>query len=346
MARFRLWEKKRGHRRTGSKLWGGLGEVSFYAALFLAGSILLAVVVTFQVLHSTPDAGYFTDWGFWLRVLILVVILLIGAAGVFSSVLRVSASQERRTAISQKAAENGLLRDGLPSAGEFPNVPLDADITNSPGVALAYRLPVARSPVKGFLLMSLFCAVLAGFGAVLVVLAVESHLEGKPNWTLTVFAALFAVVGAWAALFFLRQLLMHTGIGPTSVEISDHPLRPGRSYRVFVTQAGRLNVESLELWLVCEEEATYQQGTDIRTESREVFRQLVFREEEFRIEPAQPFEYECDARIPDNVMHSFQSTNNSVHWNLAVNGHVNGWPAFRRTFSVVVYPATAVETNA
>jgi hypothetical protein len=94
----------------------------------------------------------------------------------------------------------------------------------------------------------------------------------------------------------------------------------------------------LELWLVCEEEATFTQGTDVRTEVREVFRQLCFERRDFSIEPAAPLNEACNVTVPAAAMHSFQSRHNAVRWRLVVRGASAGWPEFARGFPVVVYP--------
>ena len=93
----------------------------------------------------------------------------------------------------------------------------------------------------------------------------------------------------------MRQLLVTAGVGPTLVEISDHPLLPGGEYEVFVSQAGRGRLGGLDLDLVCEEEAIYQQGTNTRAETREVFRQGVLRCDG-SASPEAPFE--SLARLP------------------------------------------------
>ena len=53
----------------------------------------------------------------------------------------------------------------------------------------------------------------------------------------------FVLIGLGAVVILLRQLLVATGIGPTLMEISDHPLQPGRQYRLFLSQSGRLTVQ-------------------------------------------------------------------------------------------------------
>ena len=94
--------------------------------------------------------------------------------------------------------------------------------------------------------------------------------------------------------------------------------------------------------LVCEEEATYRQGTDIRTESRRVYEQRIATFGNFRIEPIEPFQTTETIAIPAAAMHSFHSTHNSVHWRLLVSGEVSGWPPFSRGFPVVVHPGDVI----
>ena len=169
--------------------------------------------------------------------------------------------------------------------------------------------------------------------------AFRSHLSARPDWFLTLFVLPFVGIGIWATYYFVQQLLLHTGIGLTTVEISDHPLRPGGTYQLFVSQAGRLNVKSFELFLVCEEEATYRQGTDIRTERCRVYCESVFRQVDFRIDPSKAFEFSCSLRVPAHAMHSFQAKQNAVQWMLLAQGHATSWPVFQRCFPVVVCPA-------
>ena len=47
---------------------------------------------------------------------------------------------------------------------------------------------------------------------------------------------------------------------------------------------------------MCEEEATFTQGTDIRVETREVYRQSCLSRCDFRVEPGVPFTAVCGIR--------------------------------------------------
>ncbi len=338
MARiFRLWEKKRGDRRTGSQLVGGLGEALFFGILFLLGAMSLAYLVVSRVVSSTPQL-YQPGFGFWLMVLVMVSFTLIGGSGVILTVLQVGTSVERRSAMARRAEGIDLISEALPSQRAFPNVPRDANLTNSPGIRLAYRLPVTHSGPWILFAATAFFLVWNGITAVLAMVAAKSHVAERPDWFLTIVVLPFVVIGIWATYYFVQQMMLHTGMGPTTVEISDHPLVPGRTYQLFLSQAGRLRVRSLELFLVCEEETTFRQGTDIRTERCRVLCESILLREDFKIEPSKAFECECKLPVPKGVMHSFRAKHNAVHWMLLARGQAKSWPAFERSFPVVVYP--------
>lgn len=334
MARlFRLWEKKRGDRRTGSKLFGGVSEAVFSGLLFFFCSILLTALISWQVWKNTP-----LTLGFWLMAVTLGSLILIGGGGVIYTVLQVGTSAERRSALAKKANDLDLIRDAFHLEKDYPTVPGDANLTNSPGITLAYRLPTADWSGWRLTAAAVFCLAWNGIGASLLVITINKHLADKPEWLLTFFLIPYLVVGVAAIYYFLQLMLAITGIGPTSVEISNHPLVPGETYELYVNQSGGLSVNSLEVKLICVEEATYRQGTDVRTHHEAVYEQLLFREEDFTIEPGMPFEQECSLRIPEGAMHSFQSEHNSVAWKLVVNGDLESWPDYERSFPVIVYP--------
>ncbi len=343
MARiFRLWEKKRGDRRTGSEFVGGLGEALFFGVLFLLGALSLAYLVVSRVVTATPQL-YQPGFGFWLMVLVMVSFTLLGGSGVIYTVLQVGTSAERRSAMARRAADINPLSDALPSEREFPTVPRDANLTNSPGVRLAYRLPVTHSGPWILFAATAFFLIWNSITAAIVMVAIKSHVAGRPDWFLSIFVVPFVIIGVWATFYFAQQMLLHTGIGPTNVEISEHPLLPGHSYQLFLSQAGRLHMRSLELLLVCEEETTFLQGTDIRTERCCVFSETVFVAEDFKIEPSNAFQRECELQVPTGVMHSFRAKHNAVHWMLVARGQAKSWPAFERNFPVIVYSAECAQ---
>lgn len=339
MARnFRFWVKKRGERRTGSRWVGGVGEALFFGLLFFLGAISTAYLTVFHLI----DPDFFpSGTGMWLLMLVCGSFMAIGGGGAVYSLIQLGTSAERRSALAKQASKIELIRDALPEPQAYPSIPRDTNLTNSPGIRLAYRLPMSHTQAWQLLAASAFCLVWNVMSVVLVSMVARSHLKQEPDWFLTLFVVPFLGIGIWAIYYFFQQVLLHTGMGPTSVEISDHPLRPGTSYDMYLSQGGRMQLKRLELSLVCDEEATFQQGTDIRTETFRVFKQVIFAKEDFRIETGKPFEQQVQFSIPPFAMHSFQGNHNSIHWKLEIRGQAKSWPVFERVFPIVVYPPGA-----
>jgi hypothetical protein len=199
-------------------------------------------------------------------------------------------------------------------------------------------LPMGTSPGWALFGTLAFVVIWNGIVAVFAVIAVRKHLAGRPDWFLTIFISTFTVIGLGAIGVFLRQLLVATGIGPTMMEISDYPLHPGGEYHLFLSQSGRLTIRALRVCLMCEEAVTYRQGTNTRTESRQVFQQELFRREDFEIGGGLPFEAEFALNLPAGIMHSFKADHNEINWSLAVAGEVAGWPDYKRCFQLIVRP--------
>ena len=425
MARmFRWYQKKRGSRRTGSRMLGSVGEAIFFAFLLLIGGITLSAMIftlvipewqvnnefvehtckvigkrlaekedkdgplywpEFQIeysvngmvyspwtytINNTPSSdrksrleilskfqvgdtvpcwfnpadpgqvvlvrGY--TWWIYLALFVPVAFIFIGAGGLIYKLLHWGKSAERRSAITQRVQDRDLFGTNGAAENEYPNVPQRTDITNSPGTKLQYRLPINTSP--GWVLFGTLigCIIWNGLVAIVVYFAVRGHLAGKPDWILTFLTIPFVLGGLFLILYFFRLLLVTAAIGPTLLEISNHPLYPGREYQIFLSQSGRLRVNSISLSLVCREEATYRQGTNTRTETRQVYSQELYRREDFEIPPGLPFETSCELKVPLGAMHSFKSGHNAIDWTMVVEGDIAHWPNFKRAFSVTIFP--------
>ncbi|RMF93250.1 MAG: hypothetical protein D6741_13915, partial [Planctomycetota bacterium] len=158
------------------------------------------------------------------------------------------------------------------------------------------------------------------------------------SWGTTLFWLLALCIGVYLIMQMLRQAFSTVGIGPTLIETSDYPLLPGERYRVFVKQAGALQVKRFEVILECEEEATFEHGTNTRRESRRVYRETVARHEKFAILNSVPYECECEIAIPERAMHSFKSEHNEIRWRLVVRIEADGWPPIERAAPLIVRP--------
>jgi hypothetical protein len=334
---IRLVEKKRGDRRTGSNLVGSVGEAVFFGVLFLLGVMSLSALITAHVVQPEHH-WYAIGVGFWCLVLVLASLVIMGGVGLIRTALRIGFSAERRSALATRATNIDLVRQAVPQAKDYPTLPSHEGLTNSPGVELAYRLPSAHSAGWRLLASTIFALLWNGVAGVLVVLAVRGWLAGRPDFLLLAFLAPFLAVSIASATYLLRQIWIDAGRGQTALEICSHPLFPGQQYQVQLVQHGQLHLKSLELWLVCEEEVTYHQGTDVRRETRVVHQERSFSQANFQVEPGMPFETCCLIAIPSVAMHSFQSEHNAVHWKLVVRGRPAYWPPYERSFPVIVYP--------
>ena len=286
------------------------------------------------------------NWLTWVLLLLPIAFIAIGGSGAGYVALTWGKSAERRAMIAQRARHFDLTEAKEETEQElFPAVPESADLTNSPGVRLKYRLPLERSPAWQMIVAILVCVALMGAAFMFMQMAVRTHQANDPDWLLTLFAASWLIAGLAATFYALRPLFTATRVGQTIVEISNHPLYPGRSYKVFVGQSGRLVAKDLALCLVCEEIATYRQGTNTRTARKRVYQEELVAEQDITIRQNQPFEREASFEVPTTAMHSFKTPHNEVHWQLVVSAEIDGLEALKRQFPLVVYPCRPPEQD-
>lgn len=338
MARlFRFVQKKRGKRHTGSNLMGSVGEAVFCGSLFLLGTLLLSVIVATQLIEPNPRL-FLLGVGGWLLVLVTASSMVLGAGGLIWTAVRVGTSAERRSALARRAADIDIVNHAVPVPRDYPTLPSLDGLTNSPGIELAYRLPASQSPGWRLLATTIFAMLWNAAVCLLTVSVINGIFGGRHSWLFA--GALLPLWGVcyWSIRAFLQLLVTTSGMGQMTVEISDLPLAPGHACQVVVAQHGQATIRSLQAWLVCEEEATFTQGTDIRTEVREVYRQSCLTRREVAGEVGGPFTATGTMTVPPSAMHSFQSAHNAIRWKLIVRADANGWPAAERGFPLVVYP--------
>ncbi len=340
----RFFPKKRGNRRTGSQAWGSFAEGIFYAILLAAGIVFGLILVSGAANYAPADPdsvvlqrGY--EWWMWLLTLLIPLALLAFGGSGLARVVRVwGKSLEHRAAPTGPAILDGLASQET-SPPHRPGVPSCDNIENSPGTVLRYRLPL-ESPENWSLVGFGMFAIL--WNAVVVVLAVGAGadlLGGTTDWFLMAMLVPFVAVGVWGVVLFVRAVILATSVGPTQVEISDHPLVPGASYDVLLGQGGASVFRSIDMVMEMEESATFRQGTDTRTQRMVVRRQSVARWQRVQPVPGGRFEARVVVTIPVDSMHSFASENNAVQWRIVVRAIPDRWPEFTRVFPVVVFPS-------
>jgi hypothetical protein len=227
----------------------------------------------------------------------------------------------------------------------LPGVPQGRGVTDSPGMKLAYRLASEGSMARRAMATAALALLWNAAWFVLLAVVVSGFLSGNPRWVLAFLLLPFSGIGIWAFRYFLEALRQTVGVGATIVEISDHPLRPGASYEVFIAQLGRLSLRRLRVELICEEETMFRQGTDVRIDRHVVFTKILCTERDLSIDPHRPWEQELQLDLPADAMHSFRSAHNAVCWRITVSGDARPWPSFCLNFPVFVHPSVQALTR-
>jgi hypothetical protein len=238
---------------------------------------------------------------------------------------------------------------------DLPTVPA-VDYSGKPGTMLHYRL-MSGDNHPGCMLGCVFCFMLAWWGFISFwgYGLVQGHLQDPAAWAnapvwvkgwlwfQTIFFLPFALAGLWLVGYFLWHVYRTLGHRRSRVEVSAQPLHPGDEFEVFISQFGPLRLKSLRVLFVCQEEASYGQGTNVRTETRRVEEVEVVREEALAIARGFPYQVHCKVRVPARAMHSFEAKRNKIRWLVIIAGDVAGWPSFERTFPAIVHPAPGRE---
>jgi hypothetical protein len=349
------WSKKRGSRNLGGGVSSTVGEVAFFAVLFLVGVFGLSLVLINRFAPANVPANLpqtdamSTPLGTWVLVVLCIVAIATGVASLVYRLMRFGTSNEYRSVLASRAGkiEQGAIELIGPSQSErvsagddlsrLPSVPRGQSLTDSPGERLAYRL-AAENPSSSIAGPATLSLLWNSVWFVLLAVAVSGFWHSRPRWILTLLLVPFAMIGYWAFKYFLAQLRQTAGVGPTIVEISQHPLYPGETYQLVVQQMGRMKLKRLSVQLSCEEETFYRQGTDVRVEKHESFVQVLCRERDVSVDPRHGWEQQLELALPADVMHSFVGTHNAIRWKIVVSGESRPWPSFCRSFPVVVYP--------
>lgn len=285
----------------------------------------------------------------WLTALWLLIpsaFLAVGGGGLALLYLRTGRSREEQALVAQaqhRLSPQQVLKVDPDSAQPWPQVPSWRHLCNSPGTKLAWRLPALAAHSWRLATLAVVTVAVNVIVAAFVFLAVLSYLSEEPDWRLTAFAMASTGLGVGLIVYCLRAVYLSSGWGSTIVEVSELPLRAGRSYSVYVSQGARGRIRQFQLLLVCEEQAAYRQGTDTRLATQCVVQQEIVSLAAENGSHA-PLASAAELRVPDRAMHSFVGEHNSVHWRLVARGEAEGWPALDRTFPIVVAPEPEAES--
>ena len=272
---FRLIGKKKGTRQTGSPWWRIFIDVLFSAALVIIGLILIAATITFQVQYWNEQPIGWISFG--TQSLIGILFFGFGLYQTSRTLWLIGASAERRSALVSLARDVELFNELGSEEPALPNVPSPAFAKKEAGRRLNFRLPRQGLGQMTTWISAVMTLTFIVVSTVLVMYCVQSINDGSPRWLLMVLTAIHLLATLFQIYTFMRQLLRSSALGPTRIEISNVPVAPGSNVHLFFSQSGRLFMKLVDIELVCFEQTTFNQGTDIRTEQKPVYRQRIFR---------------------------------------------------------------------
>ena len=337
---FKILGKKKGLRQSGSRRWAVAGEVLFAIGLLGIGLMLATALTVVQWTQSDPGSWYFSRFDLAVWGIVVLGLVVIGLTRVLIILWRVGASAERRGAIVSRARDVELLNQIADVHRQFPHVPFERRQLALRGDRLKFRLTARGATRLQVVMVGGLTGLFLLISTALVTLVIDASRRQGIDWIGAVLSLFLCLVTGWWIWQFFRTLLQQTAIGPTELEISDLPLAAGGSYQVFLSQPARLRIRLLDLVLECEEQATFRQGTDVRTETRVVYQQRLFRKRGLDVRRAHPYQTTFRFELPAELMHSFLSANNRIAWRIRFTCDVKGWSAVERTFPVTVFPHT------
>ncbi|MDO4586344.1 MAG: hypothetical protein Q4C95_03510 [Planctomycetia bacterium] len=267
-------------------------------------------------------------WG-WLFLMIPLTLLVYAGTCLTLRYRFRSQSLEQRTLIQQRKCL-------------YPTLPNEQEINESPGVRLTFRLPVIFVPLFP-LICALCLAILWNLLAwILFIYLFSSSQNGWDTGLAFLFGIIFCGAGFAFIPWIIKRIRTALHFGSTILEISDHPILPGRKLRLTLIQDGWIETQMYRISIVCEELARYRQGTDTITNKKEVYRQELWRKESLTIQRGETISEDFFLQLPIGAMHSFEVENNMIHWQIVIEMEKNG-NRFQRECPVIVFPLCCPE---
>lgn len=184
--------------------------------------------------------------------------------------------------------------------------------------------------------MILFALFWNGLTSVFVVIAVNSHLDGDPEWFLTFFIIPFVLVGlgllggvAYSALALLNPIIELT-VSAREVALGE---TLDLSWRI---DGSPRRLRKLAFTLEGQEKATYRRGTRTTTDTHTFASVPVQTLDDARA--IQAGGGEATVQVPADTMHSFKADRNEIVWKLKVHGDVPRWPDVQDEYDLTVLP--------
>jgi hypothetical protein len=311
----------------------------FFLGFFLTGAVGLFIAI-FAIQQQVP--WWVVPIGFFAPLVLFVVVFgrslashLMQAAQEASRNVPSPESLAARYDITTTVTEPGDQHSDLGSNTTLPV------INTTPGKVLTHRLPRSGMPhgceFGCAVIVALFWNSLVGYFVYRQVIAWNQGGGFLGGWLTTALWAPFVFAGlvliAKAVYAALRWIVASLA-GTIDVELSLHPVYPGCTPRISLTQRGLFPLSQLTVQLVCTEETTYVAGTSKSRAAQEVTSYVLIDPEQ---NPESSQMLETTIQIPIDAMHSFAAPNNEINWTIRVRGRVLGLP-FSADYAIGIIP--------
>lgn len=249
----------------------------------------------------------------YLFALIPLVFIVVGVSIAWHSrrgIGRGASPEERALRQRAKAGKDKEEQSVRTTPGEVLAVALSSDKANEPGIGCL-----------------IFSVLLLGGGIVVYM-----------QWTKSLWGLGLAmgVLGLIGAVLTLMTLAGQRRLSKVQLEANTAEPIPGQALECWLRVRGETALNSVTVKLVCEERATYQQGTDTRVAKETVFEEILAEQSQIQVNPLEPFEMRGRAELPLSAMHTFKSKRNEIAWFLQVDCDIPRWPDSSFKYPLIV----------
>jgi hypothetical protein len=325
---------------------GSLAAVAFVLAILLALGLFFA-------LGAAGAPGWAVGLGLCLPFVLFTVLLVrLGREAVRTLAQRMPSPERKALQQAAKAEQSRATPAALqaltqastpkqlavpPPEGDLPTVPRPPLLLET-ATTLAVRLRPEGVPASIALgCMTVLTVGWLAFVVPIFISALRARLQGQMDPPSIIIPTLFLLIGL-ALVGGVLLFIARVRAGRVLMELSAHPLRAGGSYELWARQDGRARVRQVQIHLVCEESATYQQGTTTSTATQVVSVHDLLNWERDPAANELSGGVRCPLVVPPDAMHSFEAKHNKITWRLQLRGRVGPWP-LKLTFPVIIYPA-------
>ncbi len=256
-------------------------------------------------------------------IVVPIALLAIGAA---------VAVVGRRRATRRARLREQVLRGGTTLDADDPLLEVLPHFEPTPGPVTLRAQSSRWGRFAALVFMMLFWN---GIVAVFVNEAWKSHASGDADWFLTFFLVPFLLVGIGFVAGVVHAFLALRNPRPVLVANTMAPELGKRLELQWRFDGNANRIHHIRVALKGVEQATYQVGTNTRTDQNDFFEEVLVE----RDTPSGAMDGAAAFRLPDHAMHSFESAHNEIRWELEIHGAVARWPDVKETYPLVVLPA-------